>query len=174
MQSLLSLVGSICLLASGCAGYQLGNATLFRQDIRTVHVPMFESDSYRRNLGEWMTEAVVKEIERKSAYKVVADPALADSILTGRILSDTKNILGETINDDARNVEVELVVQVNWVDRRGDAIMPGSRFSLAQQGFDVAEAANYIPEAGQSVTSANQKIVSRIAREIVAQMESPW
>ena len=135
---------------------------------------MFESDSFRRNLGEWMTEAVIKEIERKSSYKVVSDASLADSILTGRILSDSKKLLAETTNDDARNVEVDLVVQVSWLDRRGDAITPGSSFSLTQQGFNVLDAANYIPEAGQSVTSANLRIVQRIAREIVAQMESPW
>ena len=66
----------------GCAGYQIGNRTLFPTHIHTVHVPTFESISFRRNLGERLTEAVVKEIEVRTPYKVVADPN-ADSVMTG-------------------------------------------------------------------------------------------
>ncbi len=52
------------LLLSGCAAYHIGNSSLFPPDIHTVYVPMFESDSFRRDLGERLTEAVCKEIER--------------------------------------------------------------------------------------------------------------
>ena len=45
------------ILLSGCAGYQIGNRALYRPDIRTVHVPVVQSDSYRRYLGERLTEA---------------------------------------------------------------------------------------------------------------------
>lgn len=161
-------------LCGGCAGYQLGTHSLFRPDIHTVHVPMFESDSFRRNLSEWLTEAVVKEIEQRSPYKVVADPNTADSILIGRLVSDTKTVLAETVNDDARNIKVDFVLQVSWHDRRGDAIVPNSTFSLAQQGFTVAEDGTFIPEAGQSLVSAQQRVITQIARQVVAQMEAGW
>jgi hypothetical protein len=45
---------------------------------------MFESTSFRRNLGERLTEAVVKR-SKTEPYKVVSDPN-ADSVLTGRIV----------------------------------------------------------------------------------------
>ena len=69
---------------SGCAGYQIGNQSLYPPDIHTVYVPMFESKSFRRDLGERLTEAVAKEIELKTPFKVVNDPN-ADSVLTGRL-----------------------------------------------------------------------------------------
>ena len=47
----------------GCAGYRFGAASLYPPDIQTVYVPVFESNSFRRNLSEWLTEAVCKEIE---------------------------------------------------------------------------------------------------------------
>jgi hypothetical protein len=172
--ALCRLAGLASLLVAGCAGYQLGTASLYRPDIRTVYVPMFESDTYRQNLGEWLTEAVVKQIERSTPYKVVADPARADSVLIGRLVDENKRVLAETINDDARNLQVELAVQVSWVDRRGESIMPNRSFSVAQQGFLVTVDGNYIPEAGPSVTSANQQIVTQIAEQIVYQMEAPW
>lgn len=168
------LIATSLLATTGCAGYQLGAQSLYRPDIRTVHVPMFESDSYRRNLGERLTEAVVKEIERSSTYKVVHDPAMADSILTGRLVSDRKVVLNENRNDEPRDVQVELVVQISWVDRRGESVMPNAAFTLAQQGFSVTQLPDYIPEAGQSVSTAQQEGLTRIAQQVVAQMEAPW
>src|SRR4030042_6722660 len=79
----------------GCAGYQIGNQTLYPGHIRTVYVPMFESTSFRRNLGERLTEAVMKEIELKTPYKVVGTPD-ADSVLTGRIVDGGKHLVGES------------------------------------------------------------------------------
>src|SRR5688500_3323224 len=83
------------LLVSGCAGWRVGNQTLYRPDIRTVYVPPVDSGSFRRNLGERLTEALVKELELKSSYKVVADPD-ADSILRCAIITETKTVITET------------------------------------------------------------------------------
>src|SRR5204862_2122331 len=83
---------AILVAFTGCAGYQIGNRALYRPDIRTVHVPMIQSDSYRRYLGERLTEAVVKEIELRTPYKVV-DADSADSVLTVRLVSDSKRVI---------------------------------------------------------------------------------
>ena len=52
---------------------------------------MFESVSFRRDLGERLTEAVMKQIEEKTPYKVVSDPN-ADSMLSGRIAQESKRV----------------------------------------------------------------------------------
>ena len=161
-------------LVSGCAGYQLGNRTLYQADIQTVYVPVFESDSLRRNLGERLTEAVVKEIETKTPFKVLSDPALADSVLTGRLVYERKNVLAENRDDEPRDLETNLVVVVNWLDRQGFARLQASTFSLSQQGFSVAQSADFVPEAGQSISTAQQEAIQRIAKQIVSQMEAPW
>jgi hypothetical protein len=161
-------------LLAGCAGYQIGNQSLYRDSIRTVYVPVFESDSLRRNLGERLTEAVVKEIETKTPFKVLSDPVQADSILTGRLISERKSVLAENRDDEPRDVETNLIVVVNWVDRQGFAMGQSSTFSLAQQGFSVAQSADYVPEAGQSISTAQQEAIQRIAKQIVSQMEAPW
>ena len=95
------------LLASlaGCLGlgnYQFGARTLFPEGIETVYVPVFDSSSYRRELGEELTEAVIKEIERRTHYKVVSSPS-ADTVLTGKITSETKHLLFETLGRSPRD-----------------------------------------------------------------------
>jgi len=160
-------------MATGCAGYQIGTRSLYRPDIHTVYVPMFESDSLRRNLGERLTEAVVKEIELKTPYKVVHRPD-ADSVLTARITTETKRVVAEQVDDIPRNIEADLAVQVNWYDRRGEFLMQNSQFNFTPLEFSVAQTADFTPEGGQSVASAHQEAIQRLAEQIVSQMESRW
>lgn len=168
---------TLCLLlvfmASGCAGYQLGTGTLHRPEIRTVHVPVFESDSFRRFLGERLTEVVIKEIELQTPYKVVGSPD-ADSVLVGRIVDERKRVVGETKNDDARFIGTDMIVTINWYDRRGEALMPESGFALAPLTFFTASSGDFVPEAGQSLATAHQETIERLARQIVQQIEVRW
>lgn len=163
----------ILMLAPGCAAYQVGHATLFRSDVRTVHVPVFESDSFRRNLGERLTEAVVKEIESRTPYKVVAGGD-ADSILSGRIVAETKRAVAENRNDDARAIETELTAEVRWISRRGEMLMQRSNIPLGPLSVVLAQDSQFFPEAGQSLAMSQQQAIERLAREIVGQMEVWW
>lgn len=158
------------LLLSGCAGWQVGNRSLYRPDIATVHVPMVQSDSFRRNLGERLTEMIVKEIELKTPYKVV-DAASADSVLAVRIASESKRVLSETRNDDVRDYETDFFVQMSWSDRRGDLITGGGRIPFAPLLMNISQQANFVPEGGQSLTTAQQEALQRLAVQIVGQME---
>lgn len=157
----------------GCARYQVGPGTLYRPDLRTVYVPIFASESLRRNLGERLTEAVVKEIELKTPYKVVATPD-ADSTLFGRIVRETKHVTAENRYDDARAIQAELTVEVRWVNRRGELLMQRSALPLPQFSLEIEQTASFIPEGGQSLATAQQQALQRLAEEIVGQMERWW
>ena len=166
-----ALLASLC---GGCAGWQLGSRSLYRQDIRTVYVPPVDSASFRRNLGERLTEALVRELEHKSSFKVVADPN-ADSTLRCAIITESKSVISETRFDDPRDLDANFFVQVSWTDRRGDLIggQP-TNVPLPPVVVNVGESANFVPEGGQSLATAQQEAFERIAQQIVGMMEAPW
>jgi hypothetical protein len=172
---------ALCLLAimmlaipfPGCAGYQIGQRSLYRPDVRTVHVPMIQSDSYRRYLGERLTEAVVKEIELRTPYKVV-DSAAADSVLSVRLVSDTKRILANNRFSEPRDIETDFFVQTSWVDRRGDLIMSHDDVPAAPLLVNLGQQTNFVPEGGQSLVTAQQEAIQKLAQQIVGQMELAW
>ena len=167
---MLALAGLAC---SGCAGYQLGSQSLYPPDIHTVYVPIIESDSFRRYLGERLTEAVCKKIELETPYKVVGSPA-ADSVLTARIISDSKHVIVEDTNDQPRQSEFNLVVQVNWTDRKGELICEPGAVPLPSQMAKLSQSGMLVPEYGQSVATAQLDVVDKLASQIVALMQSPW
>jgi hypothetical protein len=150
----------------GCAGYHLGNQYLYRSDIRTVHVVMFESDSYRRFLGQRLTEAVVKEVELRSPL-TITNPQIADSFIRGRIIRESKTVVGENRNDEPRSLGVGWVAEVDWVDRAGTPLM-------MRQTIRISEDSVFVPEGGQSLTTAQQEVIERISRQVIDQMQNPW
>lgn len=152
---------ALVVLMAGCGRYRVGPEGLYPPGIRTVYVPVFESDSYRPNLGIWLTEAVVKQIESQTPYKVVASPA-ADSQLIGRILDDRKQSVAENANDEPRMINHSLSVVVSWYARDGRLMF--------QRRFDLGD--TLVPESGQSITTAQQEVIERIARGVAGQMEN--
>ena len=151
----------LLIATAGCAGYQVGNRSLFNTDMRTVHIPMFQSDSLRPDLAEWLTEAVIKEVEMRTPYKVVSDP-LADSVLTGRLLWDNKRVISENYNDEPRNLLYNSVVHITWIDRNGRI--------MAQSSITVGD--TFVPEAGQSIASVEAAVIRRMAAQVVNEMEA--
>jgi len=162
----LLLSTGLLLTGMGCAGYHMGNQFLYRNDIRSVHVAIFETDSYRRFLGQRLTEAVVKQIESQTPL-TISDPRLADSFVHGRILRDAKRVLSETRDDDPRALQYGWQLEVTWVDRAGVPLMQ-------RQVLRIDEDIDFIPEAGQSLATAELEMVERLARQIVGQMEIAW
>jgi hypothetical protein len=161
------------LLLSGCAGYQIGNQSLYPPNIHTVYVPMFTSNSFRRNLGERLTEAVVKQIETKTPFKVVSDPN-ADSVLTGRIVGETKKVLVPDLTGDARESEVDMRVEVTWTDNKGGVLRAPGSLPCPSELASISGTADVVPEVGQSIATAQQQAICRMAEQIVGLMEKPW
>jgi hypothetical protein len=166
---LLSFVLLAGALAQGCAGWHVGAKSLYPPDIRTVYVPIIDSKSYRRFLGERLTEAVVKRIEEITPFKVVHTPD-ADSVLTCAITNDVKRMVMETPTDEMREGQISFQITVVWTNRRGAEVAPPTTVPLPT----VDQSANMFPEIGQSVSTAQQQTIDRLAKQIVGMMESPW
>ncbi len=154
-----------CFLA-GCAGYHVGAQSLFPTGIRTVHVEIVETESYRRFLGQQLTEAIVKRIEQDTPF-VIADPALADSILRCKLSTDRKNSQVLDRFGEPRVLRSSWIVDVNWVDRSGIPL-------VGRQDLKVKHREEFIPEGGQSLATANRATIQEIAHQIVGQMEAAW
>ena len=169
-----SVLGAIAICSlSGCAAYQFGSASMFRPGIRTVHVPVVRNDTFRHDLGIRLSEALVKEIDQRTPYKVTGDPN-ADSTLSCRITNETKRVLTETVNDDPRALEAALSVRATWTARNGELLMQNSVIPNNDVAIGFGKDSRFVPEAGQSVDSATQAAIDDLAERIVSQMEMRW
>ncbi|MBX3420195.1 MAG: LptE family protein [Pirellulaceae bacterium] len=162
-------LGGLC----GCATYQFGTASLYQPNIRTIHVPMVRNDTFRHEIGGQLTEALIRSIELRTPYKVVADPN-ADSTLTCRVSNQAKRVVAENAFDEPRVLNSTVSVELTWTDRRGNLLLTNRFVPAGELAFYFIQGANFVPEGGQSMGTAHHQAVEQLAEQIVSQMESRW
>jgi hypothetical protein len=144
----------------------------FSPGVRTVAVPVFKSDLFRRGIEFQLTEAVQKELKLRGLQ--IAEAPYAETRLSGQIFSYRKDLLSESAFDDGRELQVSLSVMVTWEDLRTGEILNQQEIALPPEALALTSLADFAPEVGQSQATANQQVVDRLARDIVNKMEMPW
>jgi hypothetical protein len=160
----------VVLAVSGC-GYMVGN--IYGPEVRTVEVPIFQNDTFRRGIEYQLTEAVQREIQSRTPYRL-AKGAGADTRLTGRIVDLRKDVLGETGQDDPRELQVSLAIRVTWEDLRTGQLLASDDVPIQPDALPLVGQAEFAPEVGQSLATATHDAVNRLATKIVDMMEVPW
>jgi hypothetical protein len=174
-RSPLRIVAAIaCALASipGC-GYSGGdldtgytNSSLYREDIRTVAVPIFTSKSFFRGVEFPLTTAIVQQIESTTPYKVV--PAeRADSILEGQIVDIGINSVS---NDSRTAIPQEQLYRISvnfvWKDLRSGRVM------VERRNFE--QTSTFYPTLAESRATGSQQAAEQLARGIVQELQADW
>lgn len=192
---------AVALTLTGCQTWDghlnLGRYTTrpnYEASIRTVRVPVFRNKTqvYQGLSGveNELTLAIIREIEMRTPYKVVPANADADTELTGTIVSYSKGIINRNQLNEVREAETYLAVDVVWKDlrtgeilsqpRRKDLDAPNAAFNLPEPGAPepipvrINSTGSFIPELGQSTSTARQVNFNRIAAQITRMMEKPW
>jgi len=162
-----ALVGLLLLglLTSGC-GYTHGKQ--FSKEFHTVAIPIFENKTFEQGLEFEVTEAIIKEIELRTPYKVVSESS-ADTIIDGTITRAVRNRLSRD-KDSGFIQEYEYVIHVNleWKNLRTGKTLR-SRKDLQSVGRAVPGGfANESDEIGRHTAS------DRLAGQVVALMRDEW
>jgi len=159
------------LTVGGCANDPTkGYATVspYPTKYQSVAAPIFRNQSYMRGFELDLADALVKEIESSTPYKVRSE-ASADTVLRGTLTSID---LVELSKDPSTGLANEMMVRVRadfeWVDLR-----TGERI-VAKQG--VESSALFVPSypAREPLELGRFAAVQQLARDLVSAMQSKW
>ena len=160
------LVAMMALASSGC-GYTVRPP--FDRSIKTVYVPVFKSQRFRRDLNLQFTQMIQDEIRLRTPYVVVGSPEGADATLDGIITFDDKNVQVESPNNLPRHLLSTLVCTVRYTDNRTNTTT-----TKKTPPAIVAENSPFYPEIGETASLGFQKGMQKMARDVVSMMESTW
>ena len=184
----------------------------FRDDVRTVRIPIFKNRSLYKGIEFDLTKEVGRALEKNTPYKVVGQNDLADTELVGTIVYAQKQILLRNQQNTIREGQTVMVVDLVWRDLRTGEILSSPRIGPAAPPINRQLAAppllmpqnapgappiaanppgpqgpqgpapmvriqsygTFIPELGESLTTAFQENVNRMAVQIISMMEQPW
>jgi hypothetical protein len=151
---------------SGC-GYTVRPP--FDRSIKTVYVPTFKSQRFRRDLNLQFTEMLQQEIRLRTPYSVVGSPEGADATLEGIITFDDKNVQVESPNNLPRHLLSTIMCTVRFTDNRTKTTT-----TKRTPPAIVAENSPFYPEVGETASLGFQKGMQKMARDVVSMMESTW
>lgn len=158
----------LTILAAGlltACGYQ--HKELFSKAYRTVSVTI-DNRTFYRGVEFDLTEALVKEIELRTPYKVtLADRA--DTHLSGTVANVMQRTLSHTQDGGLpQEMEIQISVDVNWKDARSG--------KLLRQRLGLVTVGRYVPTrpVADTFSDAQHTAVANMASEIVSAMREDW
>lgn len=136
--------------------------------IRTVHVPMFKNPTFQRGIEVELTDAIIKEIQRTTPWKVT-DSTVAETSLSGTITDASMSQLSTNRHSGlAQELAVKITVDFDWVDARTGRPLASRRAFTASETFVPTQPVGERLEVGQ------HSAIQQMARDIVGEMRSGW
>jgi hypothetical protein len=140
--------------------------SLYREDVKTVAVPIFKNKDYRRGVEFSLSKAIVNQIEMRTPYKVVAREK-ADTILEGEIVEIKLHTLSESTRSAIPQEQLyDIKVNFVWKDQRTGIIL------CDRKNFE--QTTTFYPTLGEGEFVGSQTGVERLALGIVQEMQADW
>ena len=159
----LLLLTLLAMLPAGC-GYTM--KSIYPSGIHTVAVPIWKNNTFRRGLEFNLTEAIDKNIESRTPYRL-APINQADTELTGTIINASEGVLSNSFQTNLpQETQFTIVVNFTWRNLRTGAVL--------SRRVNFATSSTEIPQIGQQLPDAQQMAVERMAQAVVNQMQKSW
>ena len=152
--------------SSSSAGGGYHWSSIYRQDVRTVAVPIFKSNDFQRGVEFSLSKALVNQIEANTPYKVVPRER-ADTILEGEITSVRVNTLSkDTRSGIPQEQLLDITVDFTWKDLKSGRIL------VARRGLE--QTATFYSTLGEGRFTGTQAATERLALAIVQELQADW
>jgi outer membrane lipopolysaccharide assembly protein LptE/RlpB len=130
----LASVASLTLLIAGCGYHRAGSATHIPANVRTLAVPVFATHAQAYHTEMAITQAVVRELNTRTSYRVLANDSDADAVLRGTILTQTSVPLTyDSASGETSSYLVTITVKVVLTARDGRVLYQNDAFSYREQ-----------------------------------------
>ena len=161
----------VCIACTSCeidptVGYS--SSSLYPKQYQSIAIPIFQNSTMTRDVEFMLTDAIIKEIQFRSPYRVV-DKHVAETILTGTITSMKLRTLSRSQTTGLDNeVLFNVVIDFEWSDQ-----LNGNRI-VGRKNF--ASSAVFIPSrpSSEPLEIGQFAVVQQLASDIVDQMQASW
>ncbi|MGA7573604.1 MAG: LptE family protein [Terriglobales bacterium] len=154
------------LAATGCGYHTAGNAVQLPQNIRTIAIPGFVSQSQTFRIEQLLTDAVVREFNARTQYHVIhGTKGDADAVLKATVLSASATPLAyDSQTGRAASALVTVNIQVTLTDRQGKVLFQNPSYLF----HDQYELSRDLPSFFQEDSPAVDRLSRDFARTLVA------
>lgn len=161
----LVFVAAFALGLTGCGYHVAGTANLLPEEIRTIAVVPFGNVTMQYKLTDYLGEAVSRELITRTKYKVIADPAKADAVLSGAVANlFSAAIVSDPVTARSTGVQMTVMVQAKLVDKSGKVLFERPNIQFNERYEISVTPEQYFDESGPAL----QRLSGDVAKTIVS------
>ena len=111
---LLIILIFVSTLLSSCSSYRLGNNKPVKyKNIETIAVPIVQSDVLKPKLQSLVTNAIIRSIQEKGAFKIAKEKN-SDATLNIKIINIERKQLRASRENVLRTTEMEFIIEIEY------------------------------------------------------------
>lgn len=153
------------LSLTGCGYHVAGKGDLLPEDIRTIAILPFSNVSMQYKLSDFLAESISRELITRTRYKVVADPAKADAVLSGAVANlFSSAIVSDPTTARSTGVQMTVMIQAKLVDNKGKVLFERPNIQFNERYEISVDPKQYFDESG----AALQRLSRDVAKTIVS------
>ncbi len=156
---------ALLIFTSGCGYHTAGRAVRIPADVKTLAVPAFTNQTQTYRIEAILTEAVVREFNSRTHYRIVSDPVGADAVLNGVVIGTQLAPLTYDSNTGrASSALVTVNMRVVLTAKDGRVLYENSNYTYREQYQVSRELSSFFEEQSPAV----QRLAQDFARTLVS------
>ncbi len=163
-----AVIGALLLGAGvgGCGYHVAGRAGNLPADWTTIAVPAFKNDTTRYRIEQRFTAAVVRQFVQRTKYHIVPDPANADAVLHGEVVSiETAPMLFDATTGQVTLMLVTVHTKVQLVGTKDEKTIYENNDMVFRDEYQISSDV-------QSFFEEQDPALERMSRDFAAQLVS--
>jgi outer membrane lipopolysaccharide assembly protein LptE/RlpB len=153
----------IFLTAAACGYHLRGTGSSLPPGVKTVSIPVFRNLTTRYELDIKLTRAVIDEMVARGKVVVSADPATADAVLEGQVMSFSATPVAFTGQARADRYTITIGAKIVLKDRATQKVLYSNPAFVYVEEYEVPPGRDF--ESVQ--TEAIDRVAGKFARSLV-------
>jgi outer membrane lipopolysaccharide assembly protein LptE/RlpB len=158
-----------CMLPmAGCGYHTAGSATHIPANVRTLAVPVFATHAQAYHTEMALTQAVVRELNTRTKYRVLTSATDADAVLSGTVLTQTSIPLTyDSTSGETSSYLVTITVKVVLAARDGHVLYQNDAFSFREQYQSTQDLSGSIREDPAAVNRLSRDFAQALVGDML-------
>jgi outer membrane lipopolysaccharide assembly protein LptE/RlpB len=157
------------LAAAGCGYHVAGHASQLPQDWSAIAIPAFKNDTTTYRIEQRMTQAVIREFITRTKYRVVQDPASADAVLHGEVVSiETDPMLFQATTGEVTMMLVTIHTKVELIDNKTDKPVYKNDDMVFRDEYQIStDVKSFFQEEDPAVERMSRDLASHLVSDVL-------
>jgi outer membrane lipopolysaccharide assembly protein LptE/RlpB len=158
------------LMAAGCGYHVAGRADLLPQNIKTIAVPAFSNATSRYyQLARQLPEDITREFISRTRYRIVADAAQADAVLSGGVVNAfAYPTTLDQASGRATAVQIGVTLSLTFTDRATGAVIWSRPAADFRERYEISlDPSKYFDESSPAMIRLSKDVSRDVVTSIL-------